>query len=69
MSYYYDVREMDRLWVAPIGVIPQHEHHPCTIVDNTYYRLNAETVLLFRRFQSNALWQNFATPVAKHCAR
>jgi hypothetical protein len=43
---YSVVREMDRLRVAPIGVVPQHDRRPRTIVDYTYYNLNAETVLL-----------------------
>ena len=43
---YSVVREMDRLRVAPIGVVPQHDRRPRTIVDYTFYRLNEETVLL-----------------------
>jgi hypothetical protein len=43
---YSVVRDMDNLRIAPIGVVPQHDRRPRTIVDYTYYRLNAETVPL-----------------------
>jgi hypothetical protein len=43
---YSIVRDMAKLRVAPIGVIPQHKRRPCTIVDYSYSRLNAETLLL-----------------------
>jgi hypothetical protein len=43
---YSTVREMERLRIAPIGVIPQHARRPRTIVDYSYYKLNSETVLL-----------------------
>jgi hypothetical protein len=43
---YSVVRDMDNLRIAPIGVVPQHERRPRTIVDYTYHSLNAETVPL-----------------------
>jgi hypothetical protein len=43
---YSMVRDMPNLRVSPIGVVPQHERRPRTIVDYSYSRLNAETLLL-----------------------
>lgn len=43
---YSMVREMEGVRIAPIGVVPQHDRRPRTIVDYTFYQLNAETVLL-----------------------
>jgi hypothetical protein len=43
---YSIVRDIPGLRIAPIGVVPQHDRRPRTIVDYTYYHLNAETVFL-----------------------
>jgi hypothetical protein len=43
---YSVVRDMTKLRVSPIGVVPQHERRPRTIVGYSYSRLNAETLLL-----------------------
>jgi hypothetical protein len=43
---YSMVRDIPGLRISPIGVVPQHDRRPRTIVDYTYYRLNADTVLL-----------------------
>ena len=41
---YEAVQHLPNLWVSPIGVVPQHDHYPQTIVDYSYYFLNAETL-------------------------
>jgi hypothetical protein len=43
---YSVVRDMAKLRIAPIGVVPQHDRRPRTIVDYTFHRLNAETLPL-----------------------
>ena len=34
------------LWLSPLGVVPQREHHPHFIVDYSFYNVNQETLLL-----------------------
>jgi hypothetical protein len=43
---YELVRDMDKVRISPIGVVPQHDRRPRTIVDYSYHNLNAETVPL-----------------------
>jgi hypothetical protein len=40
---YHLVRDLPSLWVSPMGVVPQRERRPRTIVDYTFSGLNAST--------------------------
>jgi hypothetical protein len=43
---YSRVKHLKNIRVAPIGVVPQHERRPRTIVDYTFNGLNSETLKL-----------------------
>jgi hypothetical protein len=43
---YSRVKHLKNLRVSPIGVVPQHDRRPRTIVDYTYSLVNSETVKL-----------------------
>lgn len=43
---YSQVKNVPGLRISPIGVVPQHERRPRTIVDYSFYDVNAETVPL-----------------------
>ena len=43
---YDDVCHLPGLRLSPIGVVPQHERRPRTIVDYTFHGVNADTVPL-----------------------
>jgi hypothetical protein len=43
---YSRVKHLKNLQVSPIGVVPQHDRRPRTIVDYTYSLVNSETLKL-----------------------
>jgi hypothetical protein len=44
---YDQVRDLPRLRISPMGVVPQHDRRPRTIVDYSFHGINDETVPLF----------------------
>jgi hypothetical protein len=43
---YALIRDMATLWISPIGIVPQHERCPHTIVDYSFSKVNANTMPL-----------------------
>lgn len=43
---YHAIKDLPGLRLSPIGVIPQRDRHPRTIVDYTFYGVNANTCQL-----------------------
>lgn len=43
---YSAVKHLPHLRISPLGVVPQHDRRPRTIVDYTYYGVNGESVPL-----------------------
>jgi len=43
---YSAVANIPNLWISPLGVVPQHDHWPCTIADYTFSGVNADTIPL-----------------------
>ena len=58
---YSKIRGRPGLRVSPIGVVPQKERRPHTIVDYSYYSLNAETLPLAHTYGSYAIWLGTGT--------
>ena len=43
---YATVQDLPSLRLSPVGIVPQHNRRPRTIVDYSYHGVNAETVPL-----------------------
>lgn len=43
---YSKIKDLESLRISPLGVVPQHERRPRTIVDYSFYGLNEETAKL-----------------------
>jgi hypothetical protein len=40
------IKHLPGLRISPLGVVPQSDRWPCTIVDYSFYRINDDTVPL-----------------------
>ena len=64
---YSKIRGRPGLRVSPIGVVPQKERRPHTIVNYSYSSLNAETLPLARTYGSYAIRLGAGTLHSPHC--